>query len=276
MVDLTSPSARAFFDHYDEKRQLARRLAYQSQTPPAAQAVNAAGFATKTGDGTTSISGDTLSIAFGTTTTSLRGTHAVTAGKRYRVTWTQAGSSGGQASFGTTVGGTQYRTAQAGVIDANSFDFQAASTTLHLTFQRAAAGTTTFSGITVKQIPNVSWELTALVSPQTLTSLSAGVTIDGRGIVTIPAAGSMLFARGSFATEIGKLYRLRYTITGNTAFVAIGTSTGGSQIKSVSASEIGVRTYEFVATAVATTVQFHRTTAGTAQIADYDLQTVVL
>lgn len=278
MVDLNSPSARAFFDHYDEKRQTARRLAYQNQAEPTAQPVDTSTFSTKTGDGTTSIAGDTLSIAYGTATTSLRGTHAVTSGKRYRVTWTQGGTSGGQASFGTSVGGTQYRTAQAGLIGANSFDFQAASTALHLTFQRASAGTTTFSGITVKQIPNVLWLNTDLLKATTTinTFSSASATIDGRGIITIVASGTMVYARGSITTEIGKLYRLRYTISGATAFVAIGTSAGGSQLKGVTASELGVRTYEFVATGTTTWVQFHRTAAGTTTVADIDLQTVLL
>ena len=108
-------------------------------------------FTTGQGDGAYSFNAETktLSVAYGTTTTNIRGSHPTTVGKRYRLTWTYSGSAGMSMYAGTSVGGTQYRAA---VENDALFDFTATSATLHMGFQRTTAGTTTVSNLKIQEI----------------------------------------------------------------------------------------------------------------------------
>ena len=242
--------------------------------------VDVSTFTTVTGDGNTSVDipSKTLTITFGTTATSLRGSAPVTVGKRYRVTWGQANdnSNQGQAGFGTSLGGPQYRPTMSGVTGLNTFDFTAVTSTLYLTFQKASTGTTVFSNITLLEIPEVTWVDTNLVSPANWTALSTGVTVNGTtGEITIPATGTTLLARQNLVTEAGKLYRLRWVNNGNTSMALLGNTQGGGQFKSASSSDpVGSRTYEFTASSTSTWVQFQRSASGTVVISNIQVQEV--
>ena len=90
--------------------------------------VDVSTFTASSGDGTVSFDAGakTLSVAYGTTTTSIRGSHPVTVATRYRISWAYSGSTLAQMSLGTSVGGTQYRLATSG----DTFvDFTATTTT---------------------------------------------------------------------------------------------------------------------------------------------------
>lgn len=243
-------------------------------------ALDVSTFSTKTGDGTTAVdpTAKTLTIAYGTAATSLRGQHPVTSGTRYRVSWTMSSTNAtqGQAGFGTSLGGPQYRPTIGGVAGVNIFDFTAVGDTLYPTFQRASTGETTFSAITIAEIPQVTW---ADISPQPITSstwtaLSSGVTVSS-GTITIPATGTLLSAAGSITTVAGKLYRLVWTVGTNTVQCAIGTSQGSAAMKSAGVNHsIGTNTYEFMATSTTTWFQFQRQTSGTTVVSSIALQEV--
>lgn len=237
-------------------------------------------FTTVTGDGVASANTGTgvVSVAFGTVATSLRGSTPVTAAKRYRVQWTMANdnANNGQVGFGTSLGGPQYRPTLSGTAGTNTFDFTALSTPLFATFQKPSTGTSTFSSITLLEIPEVTWVDTSLITAAGWTQLSAGVTVDGTtGAITIPATGTNLSARQGVATTIGKLYRLRWTNGSNTTQALIGTSNGNGTQKTASSSDpVGARTYEFVATTTTTWFQFQRATSGTAVVSAIQVQEV--
>lgn len=244
--------------------------------------IDVATFTTKTGDGTTAIdtAAKTLTIAFGTTATSLRGQTFVTPGQRYRVAWTMASTNAtqGQAGFGTSLGGPQYRPTLSGVAGVNTFDFTATFDTLYPTFQRASTGETTFSAFSLTKIPEVTW---SNLSPQPITpgswsALSVGVTVDsGTGAISIPATGTLLSAAGPFTTVAGKPYRLVWTVAGNAVAVPIGTTQAGTTFKSNSVTHApGNHSYEFTPTGTTTWIQFQRQTAGTAVISNIALQEV--
>ena len=243
--------------------------------------VDVALFATVTGDGTTSLDTEnqSISISYGTTSTSRRSSAiTVEVGKRYRVFWTLSGTSGGQAGFGTSVGGPQYRPTMGGTAGVNTFDFTATSVNFHITFQRASAGTTVFSDIYLQEIPQVSWvDIAPTPFDPEAWILTSGVTVDAEtGAITIPATGTTISARQGVATEIGKLYRLRWVNNDNTTMCLIGTSNGGAQFKSAASSDpVGSRTHEFLASTTTTWVQFQRSANGTVVVADIHLQEVV-
>lgn len=225
------------------------------------------------GDGTVTPTSTQVAVTFGTVATSARFSHTVVSGQRYRISWTESGTSGGQAGFGTSAGGTQYRSTLASV-QGTYFDFTATSTSLWISFQRASAGTTTFSNITIVPKAEPTWVNTSLVVIANWTNLSAGVTVDGTtGDITIPAAGSTLLARQNITGAVqGTLYRLSWTNVSNTTFCLIGTSNGGSQIKTAGSSDpVGARTFEFVAQA-STWIQFQRSAAGTATVTNIVIQ----
>ena len=164
-------------------------------------------FSTALGDGVTSIdeTAQTMSIAFGTTTTGRRALVPVVVGKRYRVSWVYSGTTGMQLYAGTTAGGLQYRPNIAGDL---FFDFTATSTDLHLGFQRIAAGTVV-SSLTIQEIPIVTWADTSLINPASW-AVTGAVTVDQTtGAVTIPATGTTISARQGFPTTMGKLYRVQ-------------------------------------------------------------------
>lgn len=264
---------------------LALSVGVGSASPTAAEPVqipvDVALFATVTGDGTTSLDTEaqSISISYGTTATSRRSSAiTVEVGKRYRVFWTLGGTSGGQAGFGTSVGGPQYRPTFGGTTGEQTFDFTATSTSFHITFQRASSGTTTFSNVYLQEIPEVTW---ADIEPNLFDPgawiLSSGVTVDAEtGAITIPATGTVISARQGVATEIGKLYRLRWVNNNNSTMCLIGTANGGSQFKSAASSDpVGARTHEFLATTTTSWVQFQRSANGTAIVSDIYLQEVV-
>lgn len=230
--------------------------------------------ATVGGNGTVNVTAISAEVTYGTNATSARFTHPVTTGQRYRVEWTESGTSGGQAGFGLSGGGTQYRSTIDSV-QGDYFDFTAVSDTLGVSFQRASAGTTTFSNITLTPIPEVTWTNNpSLVVPANWTALSAGVTVDPTtGDITIPAAGSTLLARQQIlGLTTGKLYRLSWTNGGNTTMALIGTSQGGTQIKTASSSDpVGARTFEFVHQGT-TWIQFQRSASGTAIVSNIVIQ----
>lgn len=239
-------------------------------------------FSTKTGDGATAIdsTAKTLTIAYGTGATSLRGQHPVASGTRYRISWTMASTNAtqGQAGFGTSLGGPQYRPTLGGVAGENAFEFTSVSTVFYPTFQRASTGETTFSNIVISEIPQVAW---ANLSPQpivptTWTALSSGVTVNGStGAITIAATGTNLSAAGSVTTVVGKLYRLAFTVATNTVQCAIGTSQGSAVLKSAGVNHsIGFNTYEFSATSTTTWIQFQRSISGTTVVSEVALQEV--
>lgn len=226
------------------------------------------------GDGSVTPTSTTAAVTFGTVATSARFSHPVTVSQRYRISWTKSGTSGGQAGFGTSAGGTQYRSTIDSV-QGDYFDFTATTTTLWVSFQRASAGTTTWSNITIIPIAEPTWTNTSAIVIANWTALSAGVTVDGTtGDITIPAAGSTLLARQNVTAGVtqGSLYRLSWTNVSNTTQCLIGTSTGGSQIKTATSSDaVGARTFEFVAQAT-TWIQFQRATAGTATVTNIVIQ----
>lgn len=246
-------------------------------------AVPVSGFTTTTGDGAAvaDSGAGTLTITYGTTATSMRGSASgLTVGNRYRVFWTVSNSNAtqGQAGFGTSLGGPQYRPTMGGVTGANSFDFTAETSTLYLTFQRASAGTSTFSGLSISAIPQVTWTALSpqLVTPASWTALSSGVTVNGTsGAITIAATGTLISAAGSFQTAAGKLYRLVWTAAGNTVQVAIGGTQGSATLKSAGVNHaIGADAYEFTASSTTTWIQFQRQTSGTATVSGIALQEV--
>lgn len=237
-------------------------------------------FTTVTGDGTASANTSTgvVSVTYGTVATSLRGSTPVTSSKRYRVQWTMANDNGnaGQVGFGTSLGGPQYRPTLSGTVGTNTFDFTAVSTPLYVTFQKPSAGTSTFSSITLLEIPEVTWVDTSLITPAGWTQLSSGVTVDGStGAITIPATGTALSARQGVATEVGKFYRLRWTNGSNTTQCLIGPTNGSGVQKTASSSDpVGSRTYEFTATSTTTWIQFQRSANGTAVVSNIQIQEV--
>lgn len=230
-------------------------------------------FTTVVGDGATSIdtTAQTISITYGTTTTGRRGTYPVTVGKRYRVTWVYSGTTGMSMYAGTSSGGIQYRHPVASDL---LFDVTVTATTLHMTFQRTAAGTTTVSDLKIQEIPEVTWVDTALVSPTAWTNLSAGVTVDTTtGAITIPATGTTLAARQVCTTVAAKLYRLRWINNTNTTMCLIGSTSGGQQMKAATSSDaVGSRTYEFRATNTTSSILFQRSATGTAVVSDIQIQ----
>ena len=241
------------------------------------------GFTTTTGDGGTTIDAGagSLTISYGTTATSMRGSFAgLTVGTRYRVSWSVSNSNAtqGQAGFGTSLGGPQYRPTMGGVTGTNTFDFDAVQDTIYLTFQRASTGSSTFSNLTITAIPAVTW--TALspqpITPAFWTALSSGVTVNGTtGDITIPATGSVISAAGSLTTTTGKLYRLVWTVATNTVQCAIGTSQGSAALKSAGVNHaVGANTYEFTASGTTTWIQFQRSTTGTTTVSGIALQEV--
>lgn len=232
-------------------------------------------FSAGTGDGTYSFdsTAKTLTVTYGTTTTGIRGSHPVTVGKRYRISWAYSGATGAQMALGTALGGTQYRP---GIASDTFVDFTATTATAYITFQRTAAGTTTVSSIEILEIPEVTWVDTAAPTSTGWVSLSTGVTVDSNtGAVTIPATGTSLLARQSMTTVAGTLYRLRWINNSNTTQCLLGTSQGGGQFKTATASDpIGYNAYEFRATSTTTWVQVQRTTTGTAVVSDIRLQQI--
>ena len=239
-------------------------------------------FSTKAGDGTTSVDSGakTLTVAFGTASTSLRGQHPVNTGARYRVSWSMSSTNAtqGQMGAGTSIGGPQYRPTLSGVAGTNFFDFTAVSTPVYLTAQRASTGETTFSDITVTEIPEVAW---TDLSPQPIkasfwTAVTTGVSVNGTtGDLTIAATGTLLSAAGALPTTVGKLYRLVWTVGTNTVQCAIGSAQGSSVLKSTGVNHaIGVNSYEFTAAATTTWIQFQRQTTGTATVSSIALQEI--
>lgn len=226
------------------------------------------------GDGTVNTTSTSAAVTFGTVATSARFSHTVVSGQRYRISWTESGTSGGQAGFGTSAGGTQYRSTIDSV-QGDYFDFTATTTTVWISFQRASAGTTTFQNITIIPIAEPTWTTNAaLVVIANWTQLSSGVTVDGTtGAITIPATGSNLSARQQITgVTQGNLYRLSWTNGSNTTQCLIGTANGGSQIKTASSSDpVGARTFEFVAQSQ-TWIQFQRATTGTAVVSNIVIQ----
>lgn len=237
--------------------------------------ISVALFSTSVGDGATSIdeTAQTITVTYGTTATARRGVVPVTVGKRYRVSWVYAGSTNGSLYAGTTLGGLQYRAA---VVNDTFFDFTATATDLHLAFQRVSAGTTTVSNLTIQEIPEVTWVDTSLITPAGWVQLGAGVTVDQTtGAITIPSTGTMLSARQGVATVVNKLYRARWNNSTNT-FCLIGTSNGGSQMKTATSSDgAGDRTYEFRATTTTTWLQYQRSANGTAVVSNIFIQETV-
>jgi parallel beta-helix repeat protein len=238
-------------------------------------------FTTQAGDGTTSLdtAANSMTIAFGTTATSLRGSYfPLVVGKRYRASWSMSSSNGtqGQAGFGTSAGGPQYRPTLGGVAGLNSFEFDAVSDTLYPTFQRASAGSTTFSGFTIAEVAPAAW---IAIKPQPIvpafwTARSSGVTVNATtGVLTIAATGTLISGAGSFTTVVGKLYRLAWTVGGNSVSCLIGTSQGGSTLKSSGVVHaVGSYSYEFAATSTTTWIQFQRQTSGTATVSGAVMQ----
>lgn len=258
-------------------------IAATATMPSAPIAVPVSGFTTTTGDGTAvaDSGAGTLTITYGTTATSMRGSvTGLTVGSRYRFYWTVSNSNAtqGQAGFGTSLGGPQYRPTMGGVTGANTFDFTATTDTLYPTFQRASTGTSTFSALSISEIPQVTWSAISPqpITPASWTALSSGVTVNGTtGDITIAATGTLISAAGAFPTTIGKLYRLVWTVAGNIVAAPIGTAQGGSTIKSANVTHaIGSHSYEFTATSTTTWIQFQRQTAGTATVSGAALQEI--
>lgn len=271
---LNTPEVRAFLDHYDQRDQKARRVANAAARLPVS--VDVSTFSTVAGDGTTSVNTGTVSVAFGTTSTSRRSSGlAVTIGKRYRLTWTQAGTSGGQLGIGTSLGGSQYRPTIGGSLGSNTVYFTATTATVFVTVQRASAGTTTFSGFTLNTELEPTWADTALISAAGWT-LDASATVNTTtGVITLAASGTLITARQSITTTAGTLCRLKWTVGGNTTQTPIGSSSGGAQYRSAALNDaVGSRTYEFRPTTTTTWIQFQRTTAGTATVSNIAVQTM--
>ena len=237
--------------------------------------VDVSTFNTGQGDGAYSFNTETktLSVAYGTTTTNIRGSHPTTIGARYRITWTTSGTSGWQTYFGTAAGGIQYRHATA---NDNLYDFTATTTTVYITFARPTAGTTVFSNIKIQQIPAVSWTDTALITPAGWTNLGTGVTVDGTtGAITIAATGTNTSARQQITTVASTLYRLRWVNSGNSTQCLIGNVSGGNQMKTSTFSDaVSSLTYEFRATGTSTWIQFQRAASGTATVSSIFVQVV--
>ena len=235
------------------------------------------GFVTS-GDGAIVPSATDVSVTYGTTTTSARFSHPVTIGQRYRVAWTQTGSTGGQTAFGTSAGGGQYRPTLAPV-QGTVFDFTATTATLWVNAQRASAGTTVFSNFTITPIAEVVWaDITpSVINKAGWTPSTAAVTIDtNTGAITIAATGSTINARQSITLTQGVNYRMRWVNGSNSTMALLGTSTGGGQMKAASSSDpVGSRTYEFVAQSATVSVQFQRSATGTAVVSDIEIQQVV-
>lgn len=231
--------------------------------------------AATSGDGTITPSSTDVSVTFGTVTTSARFSHTVVSGQRYRVIWTQTGSSNAQAGFGTSAGGSQYRPTLVGS-QGTTFDFTATSTTLWVNFQRVNAGTTVFSDILITPIAEPTWSAVSPAIPDPATwTLAAGATINS-GTITIVASGSAVTARNSFTTVAGKLYRLSHTVGTTTVFSVLGTSAGASTFKSSgTADAVGAVTFEFVPTGTTTHLQYSRTVAGTTVISNIVIQEAV-
>lgn len=232
-------------------------------------------FAAAFGDGATSVdsTAKTFSVTYGTANTGIRAPVPVVIGKRYRVTWTYSGATGMQLYAGSTTGGIQYRP---NIANDLFIDLTATTTELSLTFQRVAAGTTTVSNLKIREIPQATWVDTALITPAGWVSLSAGVTVDQTtGAITIPATGTLLSARQGFATTVGKLYRVRWNLTAST-FCLIGTSNGGSQMKSAAGSDTaGDKTYEFRPTTTTSWLQYQRSVSGTTVVSNIFVQVAV-
>ena len=235
-------------------------------------AIPVSGFTATAGDGVSSLDtgAGSITIAYGTAATSRRGSiGGLTPGLRYRVSWTVSNSNAtqGQAGFGTSLGGPQYRPTMGGVTGVNTFEFTAEIDTLYLTFQRASTGSSTFSALSIVNIPQAPWNpiVPTVITPAFWTALSSAVNVNGTtGDITIPAAGTQLSAAGSFASVIGKTYRLSFTVATNSVQCAIGTSQGGVTLKSAGVNHAtGVNRYEFTATSATTWIQFQRTTTGT-------------
>lgn len=242
-------------------------------------AVSPAG-ATLNGPGTIEATDTQVTVTYATSTTSARFSVPVASGQRYRVTWTQTGTSGGQAGFGTSSGGTQYR----GTINSTAgttLDLTTTTTTLWISFQRASAGTTTFSNIRITPIDEVTWvdmspnPISPLAANWTFSSGSATVN-ESTGDVTIVASGTNVSAYQLITTVTNKLYRLAWTNTNNSTMCLIAAGIGGPQTKTATSSDaIGARTFEFVAQGTQTLVQWQRSAAGTAIVTNPRIQETV-
>lgn len=252
-------------------------LSGESTSP--AQLMNPTTGAATSGDGAIVTSSTDVSVTYGTTTTSARFSHTVVNGQRYRVTWTQTGSSNAQTAFGTSAGGGQYRPTLAPV-QGTTFDFTSVGTMLWVNAQRVGAGTTVFSNFVIQPIAEVTWtDITPSLINKAGWSLSATVTVDGTtGAITIPATGSVISARQEITgLTQGVNYRLRWVNGSNSTQALLGISNGNGLMKSASSSDaVGSRTYEFVAQSATTNwVQFQRSTSGTAVVSDIEFQQVL-
>lgn len=235
--------------------------------------------ATLNGGGSIEATATAVTVTYASTSTSARFSHDVVIGQRYRLTWEQSGTTAGQSGFGTTSGGSQYRPPMAPV-QGFIFDFTATATTLWISFQRAAAGTTTFSNIRITPIAEVAWaDITPSLISKAGWTLTAGVTVDQTtGAITIPATGTSLSARQGILSGLtqGTLYRLRWVNNSNTTMALLGISNGNQTMKTSGSSDpVGSRTYEFTPQGTQTWVQFQRTTNGTAVVSDIEFQQAI-
>lgn len=116
----------------------------------------------------------------------------------------------------------------------------------------------------------------ALLLASNFAATDAGTTIDAANqTVTIVSTGTQQRARAIATLVPGKLYRMRYTISGASAFLGIGTAAGGQQYKSFYLSQLGTYEYEFTPGQTTVHFQFHRSSSGTAVISNIALQEVV-
>lgn len=248
---------------------------------PVITSIPVSSFDTTAGDGTVSVNNETgiVSVTYGTTSTYARSTALpVTVGKRYRLHWIQGGASAGQLGLGSLVGGVNYRPNTGNSLGANTFDFAPNDLNLFINIGRAAAGTTEFSGFQLEEIPMLTFADTnpALLLASNFAATDAGTTIDAANqTVTIASTGTQVRSRATATLVVGKLYRLRYTISGASAFLGIGTAAGGQQYKSFYLSQLGTYEYEFTPGQTTVHFQFHRSSSGTAVISNIALQEVV-
>lgn len=105
------------------------------------------------------------------------------------------------------------------------------------------------------------------------------VTIDPElnGMIITPVAGATTSIRRVHAIMAGVRYRLTWTLSENTAFCLLGTSNGGQQYKTATASDqVGVRTFEFDATSDTLWMQFQRSAAGATVVSNIILEQITL
>ena len=171
-----------------------------------------------------------------------------------------------QRSVGITFGGSALSGIATSNPGNNSVRFFAQTAPIcHIRFYTTTAGTATISNLKVEVVPldnSTSWVLSAGTISQNAETQTVSITGNGTTATT---------ARRSFNTVSGVNYRLLFEVSDTPCAYLIGTSEGGSDIRTQTTGAVGQVEVLFTAKSALTHLQVQRTGAGTAIITKPEL-----